>query len=457
MSGGAATDAADALLAKLRARLGPEASAVETYATSSDGLEVRFVSGKVKGASARESSGVAARAIRGGRLGFAGARDPSPRGLERLCEHVEDALGVGDASDLALPGPGPAPADEAALGAWDDATAGLGVADLVALGEAVLGPLRARFPGVVFDASVRRSVVHARLRNHAGVDVTWRATAVSVGVEANRTREDDVLLTWESAATPGRAALDPAAVVEAVARRLAWAERTVQAPSGRLPVLFTPAGGVLLWSPLLQALGGKTVMLGTSPLRERVGERVLDPRVRLVDDGLRPGALGSSPFDDEGTPRATRALIDGGTLTGFVHDLETARATGQAPTGNGERPGVLGRPGPGFGHVAVDGGDRPWEDLLRSIDRGLLVHTVTGMGQGNTLPGTFSNPLDLAYLVEGGQVVGRVKDVSIAGNVYDLLGPEHLAGLSAAPEPVGGGYHLPWVLVRDLRCVSKAG
>ncbi|MBX3469047.1 MAG: TldD/PmbA family protein [Planctomycetes bacterium] len=444
---------AAALLERLRDRT----DEAEVFGASSDALEVRFTAGQVKTALARESSGLAVRAKKGGRLGFAGSRDTSVEGLDRLVLHTEHSIDVGDATEVRFPGQAPAPVDDEALGGHDEATAALGVADLVAYGRQVVDPLRARFPGVVFDVVIRRAAGRTELVNSAGARVAHRRTVFSVGVEANRTQDQDVLMDYTSVAAPARAAVDPAEVVAPLLQRLAWAERTVAFQPGRLPVLFTPPGSLVLWGPLLEALSGKTVMLGTSPLREKVGQRVLDPRVHLTDDGLLPGALGSAPFDDEGVPRRRTPLVEAGVLRGFVHDLETAQATGQAPTGNGERGGVMGRPGPGFSNIVAREGEAPWADLLKGVRRGLLVQSVIGMGQGNTLPGTFSNPIDVAYAIEDGQVTGRVKDVSIAGNVYDLLGPAHLGGLSREVESVYGAYRLPWLLVNDVNVVGKGG
>jgi len=45
------------------------------------------------------------------------------------------------------------------------------------------------------------------------------------------------------------------------------------------------------------------------------------------------------------------------------------------------------------------------------------VENLLGLGQGNTLSGAFSNPLALAFKIEKGEIVGRVKDLSIAGNI----------------------------------------
>ncbi len=455
MSGTTTTTTASArdLLERLRGRCDD----AEVFGAGSDGLEVRFSNGQVKTAVARETSGLAVRAIRGGKLGFAGSRDTSAAGLDRLVLHTEHSIDVGDPTPVRFPGKAPAPVEPAALDTFDEATAALGVADLVAYGQQVVAPLRARFPGVVFDVVVRRGVGRQELVNSAGGEVAHRRTVFSVGVEANRTQDQDVLIEFASVAAPARADLAPEAVTGPLLERLGWAETTATLAPGRMPVLFTPVGGLVLWGPLLEALSGKTVMLGTSPLREKVGQRVLDPRVSLTDDGLLRGAVGSAPFDDEGVPRRRTPLIARGALQGFVHDLETAQATGQAATGNGERGGVMGRPGPGFSNVVVDGGAASWRDLLRGVRRGLLVQTVIGMGQGNTLPGTFSNPVDVAFAIEDGQVVGRVKDVSLAGNVYDLLGPDHLGGLSSEVESVFGAYRLPWVLVNDVNVVGKGG
>lgn len=445
-----ATPATD-LLERLRGRV----DQAEVFSAGSDGLEVRFTAGRVKTAAARESSGLAVRAIKDGKLGFAGSRDTSVEGVDRLVMFAEHSLDVGDTTPVRFPAQAPAPVDAASLESFDEGTAKLGVAELVAFGQEVMTPLRERFPEVVFDVVVRRAIGHTELVNSVGAEVAHRRTVFSVGVEANRTQDADVLMDYTSVASPARRDVDPKAVIAPLVQRLAWAERTVELKPGRMPVLFTPPGSLVLWGPLLEGLSGKTVMMGTSPLRDKLGQRILDPRVFVTDDGLLVRGLGSSPFDDEGVPRRRTPLVDAGALRSFVHDLETAVATGQEPTGNGERGGVTGKPSPGFSSILVQGGEKTWEELLRGIDRGLLVHSVVGMGQGNTLPGTFSNPIDVAYAIEGGKVTGRVKDVSIAGNVYDLLGPAHLGALSVEVETVYGSYRLPWLQVNDVNVVGK--
>ncbi|RMG15949.1 MAG: TldD/PmbA family protein [Planctomycetota bacterium] len=436
----------------LLARLGDK-DAAELYSGSFDSLEVRFSAGELKNATAREASGIAVRAAARGKAGFASSRDTSPAGLERLIGFVDNSIDVGDAVRFELPEPAKPPVPPETLGGHDPAVADLEVAELAALGRQAVQELLARHPDVVVDASVRRSVGETLLLNHRGVEVADRHSVLSLSLEVNRTRDEDVLLDFDHAIGVRRTDVSGPALVEELDRRLRWGREVVSLRPGRMPVVFSPAGSLVVWMPLLQALNGKNVLLGTSPLRERTGERVLSERVTLIDDGLLPWGLASAAFDDEGVPRQTRPLLDRGVLRGFVHDLETAKGTGSEPTGNGERGGVTGKPGPGFSNLLVAPGERSWRDLVASVDYGLLVHSVVGLGQGNTLPGTFSNPVDLGYLIEGGEVRGRVKDVSIAGKVYELLADD--LEFSRERRVLSGTTHLPWLRIGSMNVVGK--
>ncbi len=83
----------------------------------------------------------------------------------------------------------------------------------------------------------------------------------------------------------------------------------------------------------------------------------------------------------------------------------------------------------------------------------MLVEDVLGLGQGNTLSGAFSNPLALAFKIEKGELVGRVKNASIAGNVYELL--KNVAAVSCESEWVYNNFNLPYILLSEMNVVAK--
>jgi len=205
--------------------------------------------------------------------------------------------------------------------------------------------------------------------------------------------------------------------------------------------------------PLLQGLNGKNAYRGISPMAGRVGGQLFHESLTVVDDPTLNGRPGSGSHDDEGVPRRRNVLIDRGRVTGFIYDLKTAALASAKPTGSGER-GLFSPPSPSFSNMVIEGGDRSVDDLIAGIDTGLLVESPLGLGQGNVISGAFSNNLSLAFRIEGGEVVGRVKDVSIAGNIYEDL--QQIEALSRESEWVYGGMQLPYILLPELNVMTKA-
>jgi PmbA protein len=122
-------------------------------------------------------------------------------------------------------------------------------------------------------------------------------------------------------------------------------------------------------------------------------------------------------------------------------------------TGHGSR-GIFSPPSPAPTNTLVAGGGESLADMLAQMGRGLLVESVLGLGQGNVISGAFSNPLGLAYAVAGGEVVGRIKDASIAGNVYQDL--RRIQAISREGAWVYGGAWLPYILLPEMNVVTKS-
>jgi PmbA protein len=208
----------------------------------------------------------------------------------------------------------------------------------------------------------------------------------------------------------------------------------------------------VLGLPLVQGLNGKNAYRGISPIAGREREQLFDEKLTVVDDPTLDGRPGSSSHDDEGVLRERHTLIDQGRLTGFIFDLKTAALAGTESTGNGSR-GLFSPPSPSFSNMVIEGGDQLVNDIISGIDEGLLVESPLGLGQGNVISGAFSNNLSLAFKIEGGEIAGRVKDVAVAGNIYEDL--QEIAAMSQESEWVYGGIRLPYVLLSDLNVVTR--
>ncbi len=384
---------------------------------------VGFEWGRLKVAAVTEEAGANLRVRQRGRVGVAGttAADVAP---DDLVTRALASAGLGEEIDLGFPASPPSPLPN--ISTFFDRAAGASLDALIAMGRSLLERLERE--GCQVNVAIDRETAQVHVANTSGGAAEYASSGVAVSVDVWRIAGDDVLAVGDSAETadfPGDDVL--AAVVASVSARLERALRIVEPPEGALPVVFTPSGLSPLMLPVTQALSGKAVLQGISPLGGKVGERAFDARFSLADDPLRAGRPSSRPIDDECVASRRTALVERGVVRRFIYDLETAARAGTQSTGNGER-GIFGKPVPGYTNLVlgdpdpVSGGAAPalGGGLLTDVRDGLLVDELIGVGQGNVIGGAFSHPVALAYRVEHGEITGRVKDAAVAGNAYTL-------------------------------------
>jgi PmbA protein len=407
-------------------------------------LSLRYETGRLKETELSQEAGVNLRVLASGRVGVAGTTD-----LTAYDDVVERAFAsAAEGEELRVELPGPASLPEAAT--FDDRAAGLGVAALAELGREVVALLER--PLWQVHAQVDRTVETTTFASTTGQSFTYRSTAVSVSAEITRVAGDDVLIVGDSldaAGVPSREDLER--MTRQLAGKVERADRIVEPPEGRLPVLFTPEGSAAVLMPLRQALSGKTVLQGISPLGGKLGEAMFDTLLTVTDEPLLPTRLGTRPADDEGVPSKPLPLIERGTVRAFVYDLETASRAGVPPTGHGQR-STFNKPAISFSNLVIRAGTLDEAGLQREMERGLVVEDLIGVGQGNVIGGAFSHPVALAWRVEGGEIVGRVKDAAVAGNAYELL--RQIRALGREVKWIGGSRAVP-PLVLDGVSVAR--
>lgn len=391
---------------------------------------VAFESGRLKAAGISEEAGLNLRVVAHGRMGVAGTTSARPD-PEALLARARASAELGEVVELAFPNA--SPQSLSPIPTFFDRTANASLAELIRMGRLLVERLSR--PDCQINVSVEREVADTAVGNTAGARGEYRATGIAVTADITRIAGDDVLMVYDQyvgADMPGDADLE--SLVRSVETRLTAALKIVAPPEGALPVIFTPAGLAAVVLPLEQALSGKTVLQGSSPLAGKVGEQLFDERLSIIDDPLTPGRPASRPVDDECVPSRATGLVERGRVGRFVYDLETAARARTQSTGNGRR-GVFGKPHIGYTNILFRVADgvhgigaqqaAPLPELggglLAGIDDGLIVDDLIGVGQGNVISGAFSHPVGLAYRVQRGEVTGRVKDAAVAGNAYDLL------------------------------------
>jgi PmbA protein len=428
-------------------RLMQQAEQAEVFEIESEATKIGFEANQLKSFEVEETRGMAARVVVDGRLGFAASSDLEA--TDKLISNALESARHGEALPFHFPTPQPGPPVQV----YDPELAALPTGRLIEIGQELIATVREAEPEAHVKLDLERRVRRTSVRNSAGVEVIVEKAPFSIMVMVERVRGDDVVVLFDYFNTAVKDA-EHRAFAKRIADKLRLAQRAAVLTSGRMPVLLSPSGAPVLGLPIMLGLNGKNVYRGISPMAGRLGEGLFDEKLTVVDDPTLDGRPGSSSHDDEGLPRQRRVLIDHGVLRSFIYDLKTAAQAGAEPTGHGAR-SLFSPPAPAFSNLILEGGDTPLAEIIAGIEEGLLVESPLGLGQGNVISGDFSNNLSLAFKIEGGEIVGRVKDVSIAGNVYQDL--RHIEALSQEAEWVYGGLRLPYILLPELNVVTKAG
>jgi len=390
-----------------------QAEAAEVHLEESEARPVQFENNELKYVHTKSQRAVSLRVIRGGRIGFASTTDLAQP--ERLVARALESARFGQEARFALPSPAPFPQ----VAVYDPRVAEFPVERGIELGREAIARVLGEFPDVLCGVEVAKWVGRTRLANSSGLDVQHDTTGFDCFLQGLRVREDGMLWVGEGESSHALVA-DFDRYTAKVIADIRLAETAAEAPTGAYPVLFTAGAMELLLGLLQLAVNGKFVQKGASPLGGRRGERVLDERITLADDATRDFGDGSSPCDAEGTPSRRTVLFDRGVLCRYLCDLQTAALLGAETTGNAVRR-FASQPQPDATNLVLDAGQDRFADLLAGIERGLFVDAVLGAGQSNVLAGEFSVNVGLGFLVEKGQIVGRVKDCMIAGNVFEVF------------------------------------
>ena len=420
----------------------------EVYRLETESHPVSFESNRLKEISSSQQSGVALRVIKDGRIGFTSTTNPE---LEPVL--VDRAAALAEFGSEAF-FEFPAPSDYPDVPIVDDRIGDVTIEQMIATGQELIERLRATWPDLLCDASVGRAAGRMWLSNSNGVEHSYRQTSYHVFLGGQLIRGTDMLNVWaghNSSRWFGEDEIDR--IVSGLLRQLDYSKELAPAPSGDVPVVFTSRGvAAALLGPLLSGFNGKNIATGASPLVGRVGEKAVDEAITVYDDPTIPYASNSRPCDDEGLPSKRLTLIEDGVIGGGIFDLQTAGKAGEKSTASAHR-GLASTPSPRWSVIDIAGGSTPGKDLFDGVKEGLVVEQLLGAGQGNELGGDFKANVALGYRIENGEIVGRVKDTMIAGNVYEAL--NSIEAVSAEPEWVFGSARLPAIRCRGVQVAAS--
>ncbi|MBM3307378.1 MAG: TldD/PmbA family protein [Candidatus Eisenbacteria bacterium] len=439
---------------------GKGAERCEVFRLTSLSTRVDFETGRLKGVSRTEESGVAVRVVKDGRIGFATSTRLDD--LDRVAEDavVTSAFGEKAEHPFAAPASPPSPA------IVDARIENLAVEEMIRRMEDGISRVLDYEKKINAEATTRRDVQEISVATSDGFEGAFRRTQYVFYVGGRLVEGTNML---DAGGYYGGSALDDSGdgLVERIIEDFRNGRKNASVSGGPTMVLFTPRAMADVMMTLNQGLNGSIVERKVSPLTGKLGQTVFDERVTIHDDGMADGGLASAPFDDEGVPMQRTPLVVGGVLKGFITDQRTAKKLGMPATGNGLKlrrlvhtKDIGAVPQPEITGWEMAGGDAPHAELLDRMKSGVIVDSIMGIMMSNLLAGDFSGNVAYGLKVENGRVAGRVKDTMVAGNIYRLL-KDNVVGISKEVERVGlmgfiGSHSYPYVLMKDVSISTKS-
>jgi len=430
---------------KILAQARKVAEEAEVFLVSAEETPVQFEANRLKNVQGKQSTSVALRIIKNGRLGYATGTDVAD--VQSLVENAVETAKFGTRARFELPPATPYPK----VDIFDPAVESASVEKMARLGEELIALITGHTPEIVCEAEVEKETFTLRIINSRGGQASYKKSIFSIGVVGNLIRGTDMLFVGEGQSS-GHPLTEVGEIAGVVLRQLELAKNQASAPTKQLPVIFTPEGvASALFSPLMAAFNGKTVLEGASPIGNKLGEQVFDTRLSLTDDPTIAYRPHSRPCDDEGVPSQSTPLIEKGVVSSFLYDLQTAALAKTKSTGSAGRGGGLPVPSPST--LVIAPGKVSFDDMVSDIKEGLVIEQLMGAEQGNILGGDFSGNVLLGYKVESGKIVGRVKNTMVSGNVYQLL--KEISAIGSQAKWVSGVISTPPIYCPRLSVASK--
>lgn len=426
------------------------ADEAEVYSLDEVSDEVRFEDGRLKDIESKSQSGLSLRVIRDGKLGFAYTKnliDPA-----QTLQNALDSLQGGVEAPPALP----STRLDISLQTYDPSIEGVTNSLIVDECRRICDFLVPRTNGQI-NLSAGRKVARLRILNSQGADLSSSFSYYFLSTE---------ILYPGTYASIHREWVGKRFVEadEGYLRHLldlyVQSRQEVDPPGGRMKVLFLPESMYVLTWRVESATSGRNVYLKVSPITERLGEKVFDEKLTIFDDPLNDRLPGARAFDDEGVPCRRWSIVERGVVTHFYYDLTYGAKMGAGSTGHGYKAAMWGgerisfKPSPSLEHLYIEPGKRSFWDLIKAIDRGVIVAGAMGAHSGNIQNGDFSIGLSPGLYVENGEIVGHVKDAMIAGNIFEVM--REVVDLEDTAHPAYSGT-FPAVLFEGVRVATRAG
>lgn len=383
-------------------------------------LSLEVTGGEVKHLKQAEQAGLGIRILKGDRLGFAFTTDLSARAVSQTVAHAvsmadyvsADHYNILPHGNFTYP----------AMKTYDPAIASVALEEKIALARRMEQSARScdKRVTVVERSAYNDNEFTCVIMNTEGVCASGQGNFCGLHIYLLAEQDGEAQSGFAVNSSHFYSSLCPQNLgVEAAVRAVrSLGARSIV--SAHLPCVMEPTVTARFLTLLSQLVDAGAVHKNKSMFAGKIDQKVASPVFNLVDDGLDPVGIGAFPFDSEGVPGGRTVLIQNGILKSYLYDTYNANKAGRKSTGNAQRSSFRALPAVGTTNFMVLPGDKPPQNFITDIDKGLYITDVMGMHTANPISGDFS--LGAAgIMIEKGKLTFPVRGITIAGNLGQFL------------------------------------
>jgi PmbA protein len=356
------------------------------------------------------------RIIKDKKTAFASSSDLDPKTLKGLVRSAVRRAELGNPDEFA----GLAPlakesVDAAALDLYDPAIAGLDSKTKIGLALATeRAALRDKRITNSYGATFASNEIRSVLAMTTGFVGEYAQTycGLGVGLQAGDT-DNRVEDSWSSSKRHFNDLESPEAIARKAVDRTVRQLKPRKVKTQNVPVIFEPTQTAWLMGFLFGCVTGTAVYQKATFLEGKLGQRIGNGLVTVVDNGIIPGELGSHPFDSDGQPSRRTVVVERGVLKNYLCNHYAARKLRLRSTGNADGNGV------GPNNFYLEPGNTSPADIIKSTRKGLILIRTLGHGL-NSVTGDISRGA-FGLWVEDGEIAYPVSEVTISGNLGRIL------------------------------------
>ena len=420
----------------------------EIYSLGYETNSVAFQNARLQEIDTSFQGGICLRVIKDGKLGFAYTKNLQNR--EELLNNAIASMKSGIEAQYEFP----LTKDTAQLKPYDSSLEDISSSQMVAECERICGILKSKTNGEI-NVGASKIIQSTRIMNSSGTDLGSKGSGYySVA---------DIIFPG-SAAGIGRGYQSkafgqmPDKMINEIIMLYNKGSRVAAPKGGRMKVIFMPGSmNTIAWR-ILSGTNGKNIFDKVSPVAGKIGEKIFGDNITIFDDPANDAYPFAHSADDEGTRCERFTLVEKGVLRNFFYDLNYASKLKTKPTGHGYKSAMWGgdpvslKPMPDIAKLTIAPGDKSFAEMVKSMDRGIILEGALGAHSGNIPNGDYSVGVSPALYVEKGEIAGRVKDTMITGNIYTTL--KNVGALGSEIYP-SGGYNVPPILCDDVSVVTN--